>query len=101
MDLQKLQFSIYEWANEKDLIKKENSLAQFAKVVEEVGEVGRALLKKDEKELIDGIGDVFVTLVILAEQNGFTLNQCANAAWYEIKNRKGKTVNGTFIKETT
>lgn len=98
MNLNQIESSIYGWANEKDLLKKENSLAQFAKVVEEVGEVGRALLKKDEKELIDGIGDVFVTLVILAEQNGLTLNQCAIAAWDEIKNRKGKTVDGTFIK---
>ena len=49
--------------------------------------------------LKDGIGDVIVTLVILAEQQGLSLEECLQAAWDEIKDRKGKTVNGTFIKE--
>ena len=91
--------NVLEWANNKSLLKKENSLAQFAKVVEEVGEVGRALLKRNDAELIDGIGDVLVTLIILAAQNNLDVEDCLEAAYTEIKNRKGKTVNGTFIKE--
>ncbi len=91
--------NIIAWAKEKDLLKKENSLAQMAKVTEEVGEVASALLKNDKAKLIDGIGDSFVTLIILAAQNDLTPEECLNAAWEEIKNRKGKTVNGTFIKD--
>lgn len=34
----------------------------------------------------------------LAISNNFDLTECANLAWNEIKNRKGNTVNGTFIK---
>ena len=90
---------VIQWAADKDLLKKENSLAQMAKVTEEVGEVASALLKKDEAKLIDGIGDVMVTIILLAAQNNLTIEKCLEAAWLEIANRKGKTVDGTFIKE--
>ena len=87
------------WADNKGLIKKENSLAQFAKVVEEVGEIGRALLKKDEIELLDGIGDTVVTLIILAAQNNLDIENCLDSDYNTIKNRTGKTVDGSFIKD--
>ena len=90
--------NVIMWANDKGLLKKENSLAQMAKVTEEVGEVASALLKMDKDKLIDGIGDVMVTLIILAEQNQLKIEDCLDAAWLEISNRKGKTVNGIFIK---
>jgi NTP pyrophosphatase (non-canonical NTP hydrolase) len=86
------------WADEKNLLKPENSLKQFTKVVEEVGEVAAALAREDKEELKDGIGDVVVTLIILAEQQGLTLTECLNAAYNEIKDRTGKTVNGAFVK---
>ena len=87
------------WANEKDLLKKENSQAQMLKVLEEVGETAGALLKNKNQEIIDGLGDSFVTLIILCYQLGVEPKDCLEAAWNEIKNRKGKTVNGTFIRE--
>tara|TARA_B100000073_G_scaffold322114_1_gene303185 strand:+ start:134 stop:427 length:294 start_codon:yes stop_codon:yes gene_type:complete len=87
------------WANEKDLLKKENSQAQMLKVLEEVGETAGALLKNKNQEIIDGLGDSFVTLIILCYQLGLEPKDCLEAAWNEIKNRKGKTVNGTFIRE--
>jgi NTP pyrophosphatase (non-canonical NTP hydrolase) len=90
--------NVIAWADDKDLLKPENSLKQFTKVVEEVGEVAAALARNDKDELKDGIGDVIVTLIILAEQQGLAVGDCLQAAWDEIKNRKGKTVNGTFIK---
>ena len=58
--------NVVQWAADKNLFKKENSYAQMTKVTEEVGEVASALLKGDERALIDGIGDVVVTLIILA-----------------------------------
>lgn len=71
----------------------------MAKVTEEVGEIASALLKKDEMKLIDGIGDTVVTLILLAEMNGYRIEDCLEVAWLEIKNRKGQTIDGTFIKE--
>ena len=86
-------------ADDKNLIDKEKSTKQMLKVMEEVGETASALAKGDREELIDGIGDVFVTLIILAAQNGLKPEDCLQSAWDEIKNRTGKTVNGVFIKD--
>ena len=91
--------NVKKWAEEKNLLKKENSKAQMLKVLEEVGETAGALLKNKNKEIIDGLGDSFVTLIILCFQLDLEPKQCLQSAWDEIKNRKGKTVNGTFIRE--
>lgn len=89
---------VIEWAKERGLVNKENSRNQLLKTFEEMGEVSRALLKNDKPALIDGIGDVLVTLIILAEINDLSLEMCLSQAYHEIKNRTGKTVDGVFIK---
>lgn len=91
--------NVVEWADNKSLLKRENTLRQFTKVVEEVGEVAAALARQNKNALKDGIGDVIVTLIILGKQQDLTLEECLQAAWDEIKDRKGKTIGGTFIKE--
>ena len=142
--LQELQVLILQWAKEKDLLKFENAPKQRLKLLEEVGETARAILKNNTDEIKDGIGDIFVVLVILSEQlseeilyntNRFAkdddkdfmflfdnilnskriyyslaylkdicrkldydLTECANLAWNEIKDRKGQTIDGVFIK---
>ncbi|MCU2281264.1 MazG-like family protein, partial [Enterococcus faecalis] len=73
---------------------------QMLKVVEEVGEVAAALARNNKNDLRDSIGDVVVTLVILAMQNDMDLYECLNQAYNEIKDRKGKNVNGVFVKES-
>lgn len=90
---------VEEWSKNKGLDKAESS-KQFLKVTEEVGEVAAALARNDKNALLDGIGDVVVTLIILAQQNDMDLYECLNCAYDEIKSRKGKTVNGVFIKES-
>lgn len=85
------------WAVQRG-IDKADPRAQFLKVAEEVGEVASALAKGKRDELVDGIGDVVVTLIILAQQHGLTIEQCLEQAWSEIQNRTGTTVNGVFIK---
>ena len=145
--LQELQVLILQWAKDKDLLKLENAPKQRLKLLEEVGETAGAILKNNHEGVKDGIGDIFVVLVILSEQlnknivfelttkeltkflvvdfnigsiihfsfdedfiNSFhslvytsnslnlDLTECANLAWNEIKDRKGNTINGTFIK---
>ena len=66
--LQELQVLILQWAKEKDLLKLENAPKQRLKLLEEVGETAGAILKNNIDEIKDGIGDIFVILVILAEQ---------------------------------
>jgi NTP pyrophosphatase (non-canonical NTP hydrolase) len=90
---------IIQWAAERGLNFKENEKSQLLKTLEELGEVSRAVLKYDHEGLKDGIGDVIVTLIILANINGLNIEQCLSKAWTEIKDRRGKTVNGSFIKQ--
>lgn len=90
---------IEKWAREKNLDIADPE-KQMLKVVEEVGEVAAALARNNKNNLRDGIGDVVVTLVILAMQNDMDLYECLNQAYNEIKDRKGKNVNGVFVKES-
>jgi NTP pyrophosphatase (non-canonical NTP hydrolase) len=90
--------NVTQWADDKNILKKENAPKQLLKVLEEVGETAGALLKNKEAEIKDGIGDSFVTLIILAKQLGLEPVDCLEAAWNEIKDRTGKTENGVFIK---
>ena len=90
---------VEQWAKEKGLDQAESS-KQMLKTVEEVGEVASALARKDESALRDGIGDVVVTLIILAMQNDMDLYECLNQAYNEIKGRTGKMVDGVFLKSS-
>ena len=89
---------IREWADERGLYDKGDPKTQALKLVEEMGEICRAILKDDKPEIIDGIGDCVVVLTNLAELIGVPIESCIDAAYDEIKNRKGKMVNGTFKK---
>ena len=90
--------NVTQWADDKNILKKENAPKQLLKVMEEVGETAGALLKNKEAEIKRGIGDSFVTLIILSKQLGLEPAECLEAAWNEIKDRTGKTENGVFIK---
>ena len=97
---QKTQFDlIREWADERGLYENGDTKTQALKLVEEVGETCRAILKEDNDEIIDGIGDCVVVLVNLAELHGVMIEYCIDAAYQEIKGRKGKMANGTYVKE--
>ena len=90
---------IRTWADERGLYENGDSKTQALKLVEEVGETCRAILKEDYVEITDGIGDCVVVLTNLAELQGVSIEACIDAAYQEIKNRKGKMVNGTYKKD--
>lgn len=92
------KLNIVNWAGDKGLIKPENKYVQLAKVMEELGELAKAIIKSDHEEIQDGIGDVRISLSILSEQLGFDVDHCEEMAWNVIKDRKGKMVDGSFIK---
>ena len=98
MTFDELSDNVLVWAQEKGILVKDNAPKQMLKVLEEVGETAGALLKSNEEEIKDGIGDSFVTLIILSKQLGLTPTECLEAAWNEIKDRTGKTVDGVFVK---
>ena len=89
---------IREWASERGLYDNGDPKTQALKLVEEVGETCRAILKEDRAEIIDGIGDCIVVLTNLAELIGHPIEDCIKAAYNEIKDRKGKMANGTYVK---
>ena len=90
---------IREWADERGLYDKGDPKTQYIKLMEETGEIGRAILKNDTDEIIDGIGDAVVVLTNLAELVGVPIEECIQEAYDVISKRKGKMVNGTFVKD--
>jgi len=91
---------IREWADERGLYDKGDPKTQYIKLMEEAGEVGRALLKDDIDEVVDGIGDMVVVLTNLAELCGVSIEECIQEAYDVISTRTGKMKNGTFVKDT-
>ena len=89
---------IRDWADERGLYDKGDTKTQFCKLMEEAGELGRAVLKDNQAEFVDAIGDMVVVLTNMAMLGGTSIETCIDAAYNEIKNRKGKMVNGTFVK---
>ncbi len=90
---------VVQWARDRNIIQGTHSHGQMLKLMEEMGEVAHALARSNHDELKDGIGDVMVVLTILAAQNGLSIKECLISAYNEIKDRKGKMVNGIFVKE--
>jgi len=100
MDLKQSQFDlIRDWANERGLYKGGDTKTQSLKLVEEVGEICRAVLKDNHRDVVDGIGDAVVVLTNLAELQGTSIEHCIAEAYNEIKDRTGKMDNGTFKKD--
>lgn len=94
---------INEWADERNL-KQADPKIQWMRITEEVGEIRDVLLKPTkftdpQMALKDAIGDTLVTIIVLAHQLDLDVTECLNIAYEEIKNRKGKMINGTFVKE--
>ena len=87
------------WANERGLYEKGNSHTQYVKLQEEAGELAKALLENNHDEINDAIGDMVVVLTNLAHMHGTDIEVCIAQAYNEIKSRKGKMINGTFVKE--
>ena len=99
--LQNARFDlIRDWAKERGLYERGDSSTQYIKLMEEAGELAQALLKRNDAEIYDAIGDMVVVLTNLAHMEGVTIEDCIDDAYAEIANRKGKMINGTFVKNT-
>ena len=90
--------NIREWARVRGLYEKGDPKTQLVKLQEEMGELAKATLEKDQDEIIDAIGDMVVVLTNLAHLNGLHIETCIASAYNEISQRKGKMVDGTFVK---
>lgn len=90
---------IRNWGEDRNLIKGSDNHAQFAKLLEETTELYEAIRKRDNIEFIDAIGDCVVVLTLIAWQKGICIEDCIDAAYAQIKDRKGKMINGVFVKD--
>jgi len=91
--------NIRQWAEERGLYDKGNTIVQYVKLQEEAGELAQALLNNDHDEINDAIGDMVVVLTNLAHLHGTHIETCIADAYDVISKRKGKMINGTFVKD--
>jgi len=91
---------IRDWARERGIYDKGDDRTQYVKLMEEAGELAQSLLKNDEPEIKDAIGDMVVVLTNLAHMRGFDIEDCIQSAYDVISKRTGKMQNGTFVKDT-
>ena len=90
---------IRDWADNRGLYDEGDKKTQYCKLIEEAGELGRAILKEDKEEFVDAIGDMVVVLTNLAHLGGVSIEECIDSAYKVISKRSGKMINGTFVKD--
>jgi len=88
---------IRQWHHDRNLIEGSTDTAQFTKLLEEVTELRSNIVSG--KDIRDDVGDIIVVLINLCERNNLTLAECLEVAYNDIKDRKGKMVDGIFVKE--
>jgi NTP pyrophosphatase (non-canonical NTP hydrolase) len=90
---------IRSWALNKGIYNKSDSFAQYSKLMEENGELGEALMRRNKDEIVDAIGDMVVVLTNIAHLEGYSIEECIVSSYDVISKRKGEMVDGMFIKE--
>ena len=95
--MEELEKKVAQWHHDRNLIEGATDKDQFCKLIQEAGELSDNICKG--KDISDDIGDMIVVLINIAERNNLTLKECLEKAWNDIKDRKGKLVDGIFIKE--
>ena len=89
---------IKQWHRDRNLIDGANDKDQLAKLIQEMGELSDNICKG--KDIRDDIGDMIVVLINIAERNDISITECLDQAYNDIKDRKGKMIDGVFVKES-
>ena len=90
---------VEQWAYDRNIVEGSTPTAQMLKLVEEMGELASGIAKDNRALQADSIGDCLVVLIIIAEQLDMDIDVCLAMAYDEIKNRKGRIIDGVFVKE--
>ena len=96
--MQELINKVKQWAYDRNLVEGSDAKNQFHKLIQECGELSDSICK--QKDASDDIGDILVVLIIMCEQLNLDINECLAVAYDDIKDRKGKMVDGVFVKES-
>ena len=86
-----------QWHKERNLIEGSTDKDQYMKLIQEAGELSDSLCKG--KDIRDDIGDMMVVLINIMVRNKLTIQECLSTAYNDIKDRKGKMIDGVFVKE--
>ncbi len=89
--------NIMQWHEDRNLIKGSSDKDQVLKLMQELGELSDSVCKG--KDVRDDLGDMMVVMLNIMRRNSITMEACLNTAYNDIKNRKGKMVDGVFVKE--
>ena len=89
--------NVVQWHHDRNLIDGSTDKDQTLKLLQELGELSDSVCKG--KDIKDDIGDMLVVMLNITTRNGVTLSECLARAWDDIKDRKGKMVDGIFVKE--
>jgi len=88
---------IGQWHRDRNLIDGSTDKDQYMKLIQEAGELSDSLCKG--KDIKDDIGDMMVVLINIMVRNNLTMEECLAVAYEDIKDRKGKMIDGIFVKE--
>ena len=88
---------IGQWHRNRNLIDGSTDKDQYMKLIQEAGELSDSLCKG--KDIKDDIGDMMVVLINIMVRNNLTIEECLAVAYEDIKDRKGKMIDGVFVKE--
>ena len=88
---------IKHWHIDRNLIDGSTQKDQVMKLIQEVGELSDSVCK--QQDIRDDVGDIMVILINIVERAGISLDECLDVAYDDIKDRKGKMVDGIFIKD--
>jgi len=95
--MEKLIKLVTQWHKDRNLIEGSDDKSQTLKLLQELGELSDSVCK--ERPILDDIGDMLVVMINICERNNITLDECLQVAYDDIKDRKGKMVDGVFVKE--
>ena len=88
---------ITQWHHDRNLIEGATDKDQLAKLIQELGELSDNICKGND--IRDDIGDMLVVMINIMERNNITIEECLAVAYMDIKDRKGKMIDGIFVKE--
>ncbi len=97
MDDSNYEQLIGKWHRDRNLIDGSTDKDQYMKLIQEVGELSDSLCKG--KDIRDDIGDIMVVLINIMVRNNLNMKDCLSIAYDDIKDRRGKMMDGIFVKE--
>lgn len=89
---------IAQWHHDRNLIDGSTDKDQYMKLIQEAGELSDNICKG--RDIRDDIGDMMVVLINIMVRNGHSMEECLAVAYDDIKDRKGRMIDGVFVKES-